>query len=187
MSRPIQPALDKQMLSKAETLIEALPYFQRYAGRSFVVKYGGHAMGDPSAQQSTPTPDERTVRTPWLQVDDVFYEARGTTWALLHFLRAIEHDFEPVLRDKNALVSLRQVIRELEESQVGLSSPVVLNGSPYGFFANQRVLSSPGIYKGQYVYTFTSPDAPTVANGDADGFNTGVSQWSVQLGFRYKF
>ncbi|WP_368561887.1 carboxypeptidase regulatory-like domain-containing protein [Pseudoxanthomonas sp. UTMC 1351] len=57
----------------------------------------------------------------------------------------------------------------------------------YGFFANQRVLSSPGIYNGQYVYTFTNPDAPTVANGDADGFNTGVSQWSVQLGFRYKF
>ena len=36
-------------LAKAETLIEALPYFQRYAGRSFVVKYGGHAMGDPEA------------------------------------------------------------------------------------------------------------------------------------------
>ena len=42
---------DKQMLAKAETLIEALPYFQRYAGCSFVVKYGGHAMGDPEAAQ----------------------------------------------------------------------------------------------------------------------------------------
>jgi acetylglutamate kinase len=40
---------DKTTLSKAETLIEALPYFQRYAGRTFVVKYGGHAMGDPKA------------------------------------------------------------------------------------------------------------------------------------------
>lgn len=40
---------DQQMLTKAETLIEALPYFQRYAGCSFVVKYGGHAMGDPEA------------------------------------------------------------------------------------------------------------------------------------------
>ena len=40
---------EKQMLAKAETLIEALPYFQRYAGRSFVVKYGGHAMGNPEA------------------------------------------------------------------------------------------------------------------------------------------
>lgn len=36
-------------LSKAEVLIEALPYFQRYAGRTFVVKYGGHAMGNKQA------------------------------------------------------------------------------------------------------------------------------------------
>ncbi|MFN4114113.1 MAG: acetylglutamate kinase [Sphingomonadaceae bacterium] len=35
--------------TKAAVLIEALPYFQRYAGRTFVVKYGGHAMGDPAA------------------------------------------------------------------------------------------------------------------------------------------
>ena len=40
---------DPGMLAKAEVLIEALPYFQRYAGRTFVVKYGGHAMGDPEA------------------------------------------------------------------------------------------------------------------------------------------
>ena len=40
-------AHDPQMLAKAETLSEALPYLQRYAGRTFVVKYGGHAMGDP--------------------------------------------------------------------------------------------------------------------------------------------
>ncbi|RYE03583.1 MAG: acetylglutamate kinase [Sphingomonadales bacterium] len=35
------------LLAKAETLTEALPYLQRYAGKTFVVKYGGHAMGDP--------------------------------------------------------------------------------------------------------------------------------------------
>ena len=35
------------LLAKAETLAEALPYLQRYAGATFVVKYGGHAMGDP--------------------------------------------------------------------------------------------------------------------------------------------
>ncbi|MBU6266033.1 MAG: acetylglutamate kinase [Sphingomonadales bacterium] len=38
---------DPAMLAKAETLVEALPYLRRYAGRTFVVKYGGHAMGDP--------------------------------------------------------------------------------------------------------------------------------------------
>ena len=40
-------AHDPAMLAKAETLTEALPYLQRYAGQTFVVKYGGHAMGDP--------------------------------------------------------------------------------------------------------------------------------------------
>ncbi|GAA0735789.1 acetylglutamate kinase [Sphingomonas japonica] len=40
-------APDPAMLAKAETLTEALPYLQRYAGSTFVVKYGGHAMGDP--------------------------------------------------------------------------------------------------------------------------------------------
>lgn len=39
----------KAHLAKAEVLIEALPYFQRYAGRTFVVKYGGHAMGNAAA------------------------------------------------------------------------------------------------------------------------------------------
>lgn len=42
-----QYASDAALLAKAETLTEALPYMQRYAGQTFVVKYGGHAMGDP--------------------------------------------------------------------------------------------------------------------------------------------
>ncbi len=39
------------LLAKAETLVEALPYLQRYAGQTFVIKYGGHAMGDAEAQR----------------------------------------------------------------------------------------------------------------------------------------
>ena len=33
-------------LAKAKTLSEALPYMRAYAGKTFVIKYGGHAMGD---------------------------------------------------------------------------------------------------------------------------------------------
>jgi acetylglutamate kinase len=44
-------APDQSLLDKAETLVEALPYLQRYAGKTFVVKYGGHAMGDPHAAE----------------------------------------------------------------------------------------------------------------------------------------
>lgn len=37
----------KHWLRTARTLTEALPYMQRYAGQSFVIKYGGHAMVNP--------------------------------------------------------------------------------------------------------------------------------------------
>ncbi|HSD34218.1 MAG TPA: acetylglutamate kinase [Alphaproteobacteria bacterium] len=36
----------KHWLRTARTLTEALPYMRRYAGKTFVIKYGGHAMGD---------------------------------------------------------------------------------------------------------------------------------------------
>ncbi|MGB1547178.1 MAG: acetylglutamate kinase [Alphaproteobacteria bacterium] len=39
--------VDPKWLAQAKTLSEALPYMRRYAGETFVIKYGGHAMGDP--------------------------------------------------------------------------------------------------------------------------------------------
>lgn len=90
----------------------------------------------PPAAGSAP----RVVKTPWTKIDDNFYEARGYSWALLVQLRAFQRDFAPVLRDKNAEVGLKQVIRELEEAQTALGSPVVLNGRPFGFFANHSLV-----------------------------------------------
>ena len=74
-----------------------------------------NTSGETGAMQSTPTPSEQEVKTPWLKIDDVFYESRGATWALMHFLKAVELDFQDVLADKNATASLRQIIREMEE------------------------------------------------------------------------
>jgi acetylglutamate kinase len=37
----------KYWLRTARTISEALPYMQRYAGKRFVIKYGGHTMVDP--------------------------------------------------------------------------------------------------------------------------------------------
>ena len=36
----------KHWLRTARTITEALPFMRRYAGQTFVIKYGGHAMGD---------------------------------------------------------------------------------------------------------------------------------------------
>lgn len=103
-------------------------------------QFNTDTAGEPAAQQSTSVPGQRMVRTPYLQIDDVFYEARGATWALMHFLQAVEVDFEAVLRDKNALVSVRQIIRELEASQRTVFSPVILNGGGFGLFANHSLV-----------------------------------------------
>ena len=96
--------------------------------------------GDATATQSTATPSEQLVQTPWLEVDDVFYEARGFTWALLHLLEAVESDFGDVLDKKAARVSLRQIIRELEPTQETLWSPMVLNGDGFGMMANHSLI-----------------------------------------------
>lgn len=97
-------------------------------------------IGGAVAAQSTT--DERasiSVKTPWLEIDDVFYEARGSAWALILFLRAVEIDFAPVLRDKNAVAHMQQVIRELEGTQAAIWSPMILNGSGFGFVANHSL------------------------------------------------
>lgn len=35
-----------ELIQKADTLLEALPYMQRFSGKTLVIKYGGHAMQD---------------------------------------------------------------------------------------------------------------------------------------------
>ncbi len=42
----------QHLIGKANTLMEALPYIQRFAGKTFVIKYGGHAMADERLKES---------------------------------------------------------------------------------------------------------------------------------------
>lgn len=96
--------------------------------------------GDSQAQQSTHNASNLQLKTSWWKIDDEFYEARGATWALLHFLKAIEVDFNDVLAKKNARVSLQQIIRELEASQETIWSPMILNGDGFGVLANHSLV-----------------------------------------------
>ena len=59
---------------------------------------------------------------------------------MLHFLKAAEIEFADVLEDKNALVSLQQIIRELEATQQTVYSPMILNGSGFGMLANHSLV-----------------------------------------------
>ena len=82
----------------------------------------------------------RINKTPWLMVDNVFYESRGTTWALLNFLQAVQVDFADVLEKKGATASLGQIIYELEMSQKPVKTPVIVNGKGFGLFANHSLV-----------------------------------------------
>ena len=96
--------------------------------------------GDSAARQSTSATSEVLVKTPWDEIDDVYFESRGAAFALIHFLKAAEVDFADVLEKKNAAVSLRQIIRELEATQQTVWSPVILNGSGFGIWANHSLV-----------------------------------------------
>lgn len=42
----------EQLIEKANNLMEALPYIRRFSGKTFVIKYGGHAMSDEKLKES---------------------------------------------------------------------------------------------------------------------------------------
>ena len=114
---------------------------QRLSASVGQIRVGDVDGSEPATAASVRSSDgQRMVKTPWSKVDDNFYEARGYTWTLLEQLKALQTDFGPILRSKHADVSLGQVIRELEGAQRPLHSPMVLNGSPFGFFANHSLV-----------------------------------------------
>lgn len=87
----------------------------------------------PVEGSDTPSSSRRsTMSTSWWQTDNVFYQARGSLWALLAISRGLEIDFHDVLVRKSALSTFRNLESELEVSQRPLESPIILSGSGFG-------------------------------------------------------
>src|SRR3954462_3726481 len=63
----------QELISKADVLLEALPYIQRFCNQTFVVKYGGSFMDSP----------DTAVRT-GVARDVVFLEAVGINPGVVH-------------------------------------------------------------------------------------------------------
>lgn len=76
------------------------------------------------------------------RVDDVFFCARGYSWAFLHVLRGIERDFASVVADKTAGVQMRRIAHDLEGAIKPMRSPVVLNGGGFGLLANHSMVAA---------------------------------------------
>lgn len=103
-------------------------------------------VGDKNAEEAKPQSYVNTnILTDWLLIDDIFWEAQGSVYALSVMFKAMEVDFYKVLEDKNALPSIRQIIIELDTAQGVVYSPLIINGvgldsTPYGLGANYSLI-----------------------------------------------
>ena len=139
---------DAQFFSRADNLVDWLQLVKKRLGslsQRLSASVGKEQLntdlaGDAEAKQSTPNAPSKYIKTGWFEIDDVFYEARGQTWALIHLLKAVETDFASILQKKNAMISLRQIIRELEGTQQAMWSPVILNGKGFGYVTNHSLV-----------------------------------------------
>jgi hypothetical protein len=139
---------DGQFFARADNLREWLAVVERRLGSQSQrlsasvgrTRINIDLAGEPAGEESRSQGRLVEVKTPWLEIDEVFYEARGTAWALLQFMDAARVDFQGVLEDKNAVVSVEQIMRELEGALEPVASPMILNGDGYGFFANHSLV-----------------------------------------------
>ncbi|SFU34665.1 DUF2333 family protein [Halomonas korlensis] len=109
---------------------------------------------------------ELPSRTPWYRVDNIFFEARGSGWALIHFLEAIRRDQADVLEASGALDDLALLVAELERTQRRLWSPMILNGSGFGIFANHSLVMANHIVRAR---DLTRQIAERVAEAEKTG------------------
>lgn len=139
---------DAQFYTRADNLSEWLAIVERRLSDLALMlsasvgetEINSSLPGEPTAGASIQRQRAVLIKTPWTRLDDEFFEARGSAWALLQFMAAAQVDFDGVLSEKNAVISLQQVIRELEGALDPIRSPIVLNGGGYGFFANHSLV-----------------------------------------------
>nr|WP_298415495.1 DUF2333 family protein [uncultured Halomonas sp.] len=122
---------------------DALAQWLRDAGKALdeLTRRLSASVDDPEALRELGVDEsELPDATPWLQIDNTFFVARGETWALLHYLQAVEQDYADVIAKAGGEEALGRLIAELKLAQRRLWSPVILNGTGFGMFANHSLL-----------------------------------------------
>lgn len=163
-----QDALERYLRTRADRLGSFTVRLRRSAAQ-------GYAFNpSPETQNLSTTPDpispdfegDRTRGvTPWHKRDDIFYEVRGSVWAMYHMMLAIRTDFEGELNEKRAMGLMNRILSELHAASQPLVCPVVLNGSEYGFFHNHSLTAAAHIAKAHVAVN----DLRILLRGGTDG------------------
>jgi hypothetical protein len=82
-------------------------------------------------------PGTVSIEIPWFHIDDNFYYAQGVAYALYESFKAIESDFEQVLRDKNSIPLVRSILELLRRCE--FEPLLIFNGDPDSIFANHSL------------------------------------------------
>jgi hypothetical protein len=85
--------------------------------------------------------------TPWRMRDDEFYEIRGSVYVMYHTMLALRTDYESILNDFNGMGLMNRILSELYAASTPMVSPVVLNGSEYGFVHNHSLTMAAHVTK----------------------------------------
>jgi hypothetical protein len=142
-----EQAQDGQFFARADNLSKYLEVVekrlgslaQRLAASVGQTRFNHELAGDPNARQSTPTPDQTQLRRRGRRSMTCFLK-RVAIPGRCCMPEALEVDFAMFWQNKNAVVSLKQIIRELENTQAFIWSPMILNGTGFGAMANHSLV-----------------------------------------------
>jgi len=86
------------------------------------------------AEEARSDGQERLQKVPWVKIDDNFYYAQGVGYGLCHLLQAMRAECAGVLRDKNAMIIMNEIVGSLEEAY--FEPAIITNGGKAGVLAN---------------------------------------------------
>jgi hypothetical protein len=129
-------------LSRVEKRLGSLTI--RLRANAGTYAYNPHLMQSAADRQGADAMDGPTTSetTAWNQVDNVFYEARGSAWALYHLLKSLRYDFRGVLDQQMALGHMNRAMSELHAAIQPMRSPIVLNGKEFSLLPNHSLTLS---------------------------------------------
>ena len=163
-----QDNLERYLKTRADRLGSFTVLLSRSAAQ-------GYAFNpNPYTQDLANTPDPISLNfqgdrtrgvTPWHERDDVFYQVRGSVWAMYHMMLALRTDFEGELNDKRAMGLMNRILSELHAASQPLVCPVVLNGREYGFFHNHSLTAAAHLAKAHVAVN----DLRILLRGGSDG------------------